>query len=196
MGKHRYTFSTEWQNFKTGPYGDTSEKQKKSLRKKINEHSLSHSHKLAEDIVKKQGEKALESSLLKTQGDILASTHIVFKTAYYIAKNNGPYSNYPGLIDLQMINGVNVGRVLHSNVTCADIVHFIAKEMRQALLASIRATRAKLTVIVDESTTLSKKSCLIVYLRTSVNSSEPLTFFLDLLELESTTNQLPAETWS
>lgn len=36
----------------------TSEKQKKSLRKKNNEHSLSHSHKLAEDIVKKQEEKA------------------------------------------------------------------------------------------------------------------------------------------
>ncbi len=67
------------------------------------------------------------------------------------------------------------------------IVHFIVKEIWQALLTSIRATRAKLTLIVDESTSLSKKSCLIVYLRTSVNSSEPLTFFLDLIELESTT---------
>ncbi|KAF3833310.1 hypothetical protein F7725_026975 [Dissostichus mawsoni] len=59
--------------------------------------------------------------------------------------------------------------------------------MREALLASIKVTRPKLTVLVDESTSLSKKSCLIVYLRTSVDSSEPVTFFLDLLELESTT---------
>ncbi|KAF3848787.1 hypothetical protein F7725_015284 [Dissostichus mawsoni] len=45
--------------------------------------------------------------------------------------------------------------------------------MREALLASIKVTRPKLTVLVDESTSLSKKSCLIVYLRTSVDSSEP-----------------------
>ncbi|XP_033981881.1 E3 SUMO-protein ligase KIAA1586-like [Trematomus bernacchii] len=148
---------------------------------------VSQSHKLAQDIVKRQNEEALKSSFLKTQKDILASTHNVFRTAYYIAKNNRPYSDHPGLIELQMINGVNVGRVLHSNVTCTDIVHFISKEMREALLASIKVTRPKLTVLVDESTSLSKKSCLIVYLRTSVDSSEPVTFFLDLLELESTT---------
>ncbi|KAF3835658.1 hypothetical protein F7725_028216 [Dissostichus mawsoni] len=40
-------------------------------------------------------------------------------------------------------------------------------------MASIKVTRPKLTVLVDESTSLSKKSCLIVYLRTSVDSSEP-----------------------
>lgn len=40
---------------------------------------------------------------------------------------------------------------------------------------------------MDESTLLSKKSCLVVYLRTSVDSSEPLTFFLDLPELVNTT---------
>ncbi len=53
MGKHRYTFSTEWQNCKIGPY-HTSEKQEITEKKNNNnEHSLSHSHKLAEDIVKK-----------------------------------------------------------------------------------------------------------------------------------------------
>ena len=186
-GKLRYTFSSEWQNCRVGPYGSSTEKQMKSLRKKKNEHSASQSHKIAEDILKKQGEQALESSFLKTQGEILASTHNVFRTAYYLAKGNRPYSDHPNLVELQRMNGANVGRVLHSNVTCADIVHFISVDMRQALLNSIKQTQPKLTVIVDESTSFSKKSCLIVYLRTSVHDSEPLTFFLDLLELESTT---------
>lgn len=81
-----------------------------------------------------------------------------------------------------MINGVNVRLCSSLKFT----LYFISKGMRQALLASIRVTRSKLTVIVDESTSLSKKSCLIVHLRTSVDSSEPLTLFLDLLEPENT----------
>ena len=81
-GNQRYTFSSEWQNCRVGPYGNNKEKQMKSLRKKINEHRVSHSHKQAEDIKIRQDEKALESSFLKTQAEILASTHSVFRTAY------------------------------------------------------------------------------------------------------------------
>lgn len=185
--KLRYTFATEWQNCLVSPYDNSKQKQMKALRKKINEHSVSQSHKIAETIPKKQNEKALESSFLITQTEILASTQRVFRTAYHIAKTNRPYTDHPKLIDLQVLNGVDMGRVLYSNVSCADIVYFISQEMRQALLASIKQTQRKLTVIVDESTSLSKRACLIVYLRTSVGDSEPLTFFLDLLELDSTT---------
>ena len=187
-GKLRYTLSSEWQNCLVGPYGNTTAKQMKSLRKKINEHSVSQSHKIAESILKKQQDKTLETSFLRTESEILESTFSVFRTAYYVAKSNRPYTDHPKLIDLQMLNGVNVGRVLHSNVTCTEIINFISSEMRRALLASIKQSRTKLTVIVDESTSLSKRSCLIVYLRTSVHNSDPLTFFLDLLELESTTS--------
>lgn len=35
MGKHRYTFSTERQNCKIGPYGDTSEKQEITEKNKV-----------------------------------------------------------------------------------------------------------------------------------------------------------------
>ena len=37
-GCNKYTFSFEWQNGRVNPYGDTKEKQMKSLRKKIHEH--------------------------------------------------------------------------------------------------------------------------------------------------------------
>jgi hypothetical protein len=90
-----------------------------------------------------------------------------------------------------------MGRVLHSNVTCSDNIHFISKEMRQALVASIKSTRPKLTVLINESTYLSKRSCLVVYLRTSTHNSEPLTFFPDVLELEShkCNAQLETDIW-
>lgn len=120
------------------------------------------------------------------QEDITSSTMSVFRTTYYIAKRNKPFTEHPELTDLQRANGVNIGRVLHSNVTCGDIIQFISKEMKGALMASIMSTRPKLTILIDEGTALSKKSCLVVYLRCSVNNSEPTTFFLDLVELQST----------
>uniref|UniRef100_A0A0E9QNZ3 Uncharacterized protein n=1 Tax=Anguilla anguilla TaxID=7936 RepID=A0A0E9QNZ3_ANGAN len=43
-------------------------------------------------------------------------------------------------------------------------------------MASIKCTRPKVSILIDESTTLSKKSCLVVYIRASVQNSDPLTF--------------------
>lgn len=156
-----------------------------SLRKKIHEHKSSQRHIQAVAILKKRSEKQLDSSLLVAQEEI-TSTMSVFRTAYYIAKRNKPFTEHPELTDLQRANGVNIGRVLHSNVTCGDIIQLISKEMKGALMASIMSTRPKLTILIDEGTALSKKSCLVVYLRCSVNNSEPTTFFLDLVELQST----------
>jgi len=50
----------------------------------------------------------------------------VFSTAYYIAQSDRPYTDHPDLINLQQINGIDVGRVLHTNVTCKIIEHIAA----------------------------------------------------------------------
>lgn len=86
-GKRRWSFSGEWQNCRVGLYGNNNKREVKSLREKINEHSVSHRTELAEDILKRQDEEALESSFLKTQAKI---------------------SDHPALIKLQMTNAVNV----------------------------------------------------------------------------------------
>ena len=55
-------------------------------------------------------------------------------------------------------------------------------------LSNIVNTKAPLLVLVDESTSLGQKSNLIVYLRFSVDKvSEPVSVFLDIIELESGT---------
>ena len=98
-----------------------------SLRKKIHKHKLSKSHIQAVAILKNRSEKQLDSSLLVAQEKITSSTMSVFRTAYYIAKRNKPFTDHPKLIDLQKANGVNVGRVLHSNVTCAEIIVYFKR---------------------------------------------------------------------
>lgn len=44
-----------------------------------------------------------------------------------------------------------------------------------------------MSILIDESMTLSKKSCLVVYIHASIQNSDPLTFFLEVIELEQTT---------
>jgi len=55
------------------------------------------------------------------------------------------------------MNGINVGRVLHSNVTCKDITEHTAQEMRSNLTKNIIANKSHISVLIDESTSLSSK---------------------------------------
>ena len=88
------------------------------------------------------------------------------------------YVDHSELIDLQLCNAVNVGRISHSNVVCADIVDHIADDLRSKLIKHIVESEPPISVLVGESTSLSQKSALIVYLRCSLDgTSEPVSFF-------------------
>jgi len=60
-----------------------------------------------------QSEK-LKSLIIEQQAGHNTATCNVFRTAYYVAKNDQPFTDHPDLLDLQQLNGVNVSRVLHS----------------------------------------------------------------------------------
>lgn len=68
----------------------------------------------------------------------------------------------PKLVDLQVINGVDLGRILQTNVSSIQVIDHIAFEMRKKLAKCIIETGIKLYILVDELTTLSKKSMLLV----------------------------------
>jgi hypothetical protein len=93
----------------------------------------------------------------------------VFRTVYKIAKQNRPFTDIPVDIELQELNGQNMGRVLHSNFSCANIVDHIAKEMRNKVAQYIIEHNLKISVMVDESTTVSHKSVLVICLRCTLN---------------------------
>lgn len=100
----------------------------------------------------------MDKQILKTTKLEYESTEKVFKTAYFIAKNQRPFVDMPKLVDLQVLNGVNMGRVLQTNKSCANVVDHIANEMRIKISKDIIEKKRKLYIIIDESTTLSKKN--------------------------------------
>lgn len=85
---------------------------------------------------------------------------------------------------LQQENCLDMGTTLHIRYTAKGIIDHTAKEMRQKILHHILSKDQRFSVLIDESTTLSKKSDLVVYL-TSVINDVPTVIFLDLFELES-----------
>lgn len=111
----------------------------------------------------------------------------VFRTAYYVAKQDWPYTDHPDLVTLQQQNGVNMGRILHSETVCKDIIDHNACEQRRSLVTNLLLKKSNMSVTIDESTSLSRLSCLIVYVRAVFDIDVgPVTFFLDIVELGST----------
>ena len=180
--------SIEWATGIVGCNGTSKDAQQRSLRKKIHEHKQSINHNAAVALLHKREQSALQNSVAMQSAELYAETCKVFRTAYYTAKHDKPYTDHPDLVELQQLNGVNLGRVLHSNVTCTDIIDHIATQMRQSLVHYILQTKPHVSVVIDKSTNLNRASCLIIYLRATINNLiGPVTFFLDIVELESTT---------
>jgi hypothetical protein len=182
----RNQLSPEWINNAVTPYGDTKAKMAKSLRKKIHDHKSSTSHKEADKILTTQKDEILLSAIAKKNKETSSTTAKVFRTVYHIAKHNRPYTDHPHLLDLQIANGLDVGCVLQSNVVCADIVDCIAATMKEMLVNEVIQSSAPFSILIDESTSLGKQALMVIYIRSSINDTEPTTFFLDIVAPLST----------
>ena len=112
------------------------------------------------------------------------ATCAVFRTAYHIALSNRPFSDHFGLLDLQCENGVDIGIGLHSRYSGAQIVDHIAEQMRKKVCQRIQTIKGKVSVLIDESTSLGSITTLIVYLKCETDKNfDPHFVFLELIEL-------------
>ena len=87
--------SDEWMEGTVGYYDSTKALQQKSLRKKIYEHRDSVSHAMAVKLLETRKEELLKTSLDVQLAEQHAETCNVFRTAYYVAKNDRPYTDHP-----------------------------------------------------------------------------------------------------
>ena len=104
--------------------------------------------------------------------------------------NDRPLTDHQKLLELQEVNGVQVGQGLNSRFSAKEIILHIAKEMRRKACATVIKNRWKIYILIDESTTYSRllKSTVIVYLKCETDKLSDLHFlFLDLLEIPDQT---------
>lgn len=182
--------SKEWANNQITYFGTNRKQQLMSLRKKLFDHKETAAHKAALKILAEAETAPIENVLLKALSREKIVTAKIFRTAYKVAKENQSFHNFESEIDLQELNGIEMGRILHSTNACINVVNHISCEMRKKLAKEIVRSDNKISLIIDESTTLSQKSTLIVYIRVCLADSgmnSPVNVFLDLVELESVT---------
>uniref|UniRef100_A0A667YKI2 HAT C-terminal dimerisation domain-containing protein n=1 Tax=Myripristis murdjan TaxID=586833 RepID=A0A667YKI2_9TELE len=186
LTEKRVSTSEEWVSFKIQCSG-TNDRQTAlaSYRNKIRRHETSRAHEIAQELTEK-GRRDLLGNIVRTVSEtVLAETDAIFRTAYYLAKMNRPFTDHCDLIELQQKNGVNISTSLHSRYSSTAIVQHIAKEMQKKIVGSIVSSSSKLSVLIDEATSLSHKSAMIVYVKASIVGATPEFLFLDLVELES-----------
>ena len=170
-------------------------KSAKKLHDKINRHGKCHSHLKCLDILQTRQQAAIEKAVdnsaelwRKHNAKRLQATENCMRTAYMICKNNLSFKMQPQLVELQQLNGVNLGCMLHSDKACRNINMFIGDKMTAQLADFIKNSPDKFSILIDESTTASNKTCLIVYIRIPYEG-EICNFFFHLIELQSCTGE-------
>jgi len=156
-----------------------------NLRHKILKHKKSKAHIETEKISQQKSSNLLSKAFQTGQSNFYETTQKFFRTAYYISKYNRPYDDHSKLIELQHLNGLNLGTTLHSRYSSTKIISHIADKMKTKIVQNIMATASKISILIDESTTVSSLSGMVVYVKASILSSEPIFIFLDLVELKS-----------
>lgn len=186
--------SIEWSSSLVGFHGKTRSVHLASLRKKCHRHANSQAHIKASNIKKTANDDTLGKMIDQLNESEINLTCKIFRTAYFIAKNSKPFSDHFELLELQELNGAYIPHGLRSRFSATNICDHIAVEMKQRICTEILKVNGKISVLIDESTTLSKKSTLIVYLKCqSIRFEEPHFIFLDLVELRMGTAEAITE---
>uniref|UniRef100_A0A671K3M9 DUF4371 domain-containing protein n=1 Tax=Sinocyclocheilus anshuiensis TaxID=1608454 RepID=A0A671K3M9_9TELE len=183
--------STEWSTFQIqGSNNESRDIVLCSLRNKFKRHFCSKAHALAEKIENlKKNKDVLGKNVDAVNMSLLKETYSVLRTAYYLAKNNRPFTDHKTLVELQQLIGVKMGHILHSRFSATNIIESIVKEMLRSIVNNIVSSSSKLAVLIDEASTLSRKTTMIVNIKASVLGEPPEFIFLDLVELQDQTSE-------
>jgi len=182
-------------NFINGVTTDHLKKPKsvqcKKLLKKIDKHVKSQTHMVCVQIKQQAMKSELEESMQKAStvwdqanAEKLEATCKMFRSAYVCAREELAFTKHPAIVELQELNGCIKTSMLYSHHSCANILKHIAHEMKTELNNYIKSSSYPFSIMIDETTTVSTKSALIVYLRIQVDN-EVCNFFYDLIELSA-----------
>lgn len=103
-----------------------------ALRNKLRKHALSKAHIQAVNIKEQQKEATIENAMEAMTESYMKETEALFRTAYHF-KRNRPFVDHESLIELQKLNGIKMGSVLHSCYIATQIIKHVANEMKKKL---------------------------------------------------------------
>jgi CHASE3 domain sensor protein len=109
--QQRIHLSTEWINCTIKSTSDDREKQLSAIRGKLKKHLESEAHQMAQKINDTSKKNLLQESTKKLVEKDLLTTERVFRTAYYLAMSDRPFTDHDKLIELQTLNSAYLGSI-------------------------------------------------------------------------------------
>lgn len=164
-GKEKLSLSVEW-------IQGVCAKNSKKLHDKLYKHEKSKAHVLCVQLLEKKGRNVIEQSLQKSMSvweeqnlEKISTLCKVFRTVYVVVWKHLPFRVHRHLFELQVTNGLKMGQMLFSHQSCSNICTFIASEMQKKLVEFVIQQSTPFSLLLDESTTTSNQTVLIVYAR-------------------------------
>ena len=144
--------------------------------KKNKEHFSSKTHSICLEQLQHRANDQITKCMDLLNQKRIQSTCRVFNTVYGLVKQNRPFSDIENEVELQIKNEVDMGHGLHSCKTAAKIVDHITKEIKSEVFSKITEQNKKICIIIDEASTISSKSVLIVLVKIENENFSPTTF--------------------
>lgn len=119
----------------------------------------------------------------KMDSNMFENLKKLFNIAYYIAKNNKPFTDFPGLIELSEKLGVELREEYGNRTSCKEFISQIAKVLRSDLISELKDASC-VTLLLDGSADSGSVEELILYVR-FVRKFKIKETFLSLTPLES-----------
>ena len=100
-------------------------------------HFNSQAHSEVLEHIKRLKKDTMPKCIIQLNERQISTTCKVFRTVYSIAKRNLPFAQVTKSIELQMLNGVDMGVGLHSRQTAVSIVDGIATDIKKLFLKKL-----------------------------------------------------------
>lgn len=113
----------------------------------IRKHAKSNGHKRARDKSLSEEKSPAESQIIQSFSKINKEMQFQerkemvakINTAYFVAKEEIPFSKFEGLISLQRKNGVNINQTYANEKSCAELVSFLSTGFREDLVRELNS---------------------------------------------------------
>ena len=106
----------------------------------------------------------------------------LFVTAYHVAKAELPFTNYTGLVKLQLKNGLELCGSYQSDKACRRFIDYIHDDVAEPILQKIKDANV-MSIMFDGSTDNSVTEIELVYIRI-LDHGEPRNYYLGIAACE------------
>lgn len=173
--------------------GQLNQKLEKN-REIISNHGSSKGHLNVVEILQKHSKKRLRTDFdvirrenESNDNDRFKITSRMMRTVYVLNRLTMPFSAHSGLVTLQELNDIDMGRHHYERTSCTRMTEFISKTMHKTLIDFLLQKDVPISIIVDGSSDTSRIHYQIVYFQT-IENENPVISFYRLLEVHHETS--------